>query len=404
MNASAERPEAVSFVVLTVLLWIMRSAPSARTVYVAGLIGGVAFLCQPFAGVIAVGLIAGWLFFMIVTVPDAQSHIERRARSFIGFGTTAAVWFLIPITITATTFYQIDHTSLARFWKQATLAGISRGSNYAVAETITDSSPVNKVPAIPPAVSTHVNKYWDALAWHKNLGPVHFGSMIVAGAIILAWLYLLIRGVGLWRYRAALLLAGLMLFVIPLAVFPLQYNYLILTRALFPVLLAFNWAYTAATFRNKYIVPLLMVANVIAVLPSEAVDLLLGQEGHSSYLLATQQVSTLRDYLDKHPLNGKVVLVPSSHYFLYKSSIGNIYNPEYLSFSERSSEVGAIVNCYASTKNFLPGTLPLPPFVMDRKWRQLEVAQDSLRITFLGHAIMSRNWAMTCDLYVPEEA
>jgi hypothetical protein len=111
-------------------------------------------------------------------------------------------------------------------------------------------------------------------------------------------------------------------------------------------------------------------------------------------------VEQLREYLERHPLNGRVALVPASHYYLYKGVAGNIYNPAYLSYREDPAQVGAVVNCYRVTKDFQPGTLPLPEFVAHRSWERISTAQDALTISLLGHKLISRNWGLGCDIYV----
>jgi hypothetical protein len=220
---------------------------------------------------------------------------------------------------------------------------------------------------------------------------------------VLTWLYLLVTSTGSWRARGALLAAGLACFVLPMAVFPLQGNYLVLTRAFFPLLLAANWAGVRAALSRQIAIPLLLVLNCAAVMPATGLELLQRAESRQSYLSAEEQVKVLAEYLHTHPLNGKQVLAPSTHYYLYKETAENIYNPAYLSNAEDAQAVGAVVNCYASTKNMQPGTLPLPAFVAGRSWQRISTSRGPLRIALFHRPIMSRNWAMDCDLYVPRQ-
>jgi len=109
----------------------------------------------------------------------------------------------------------------------------------------------------------------------------------------------------------------------------------------------------------------------------------------------------LRDYLQQHPLAHPVVLVPTSHYFLYKDIAHNIYNPTFLSYRYQDpDQIGAVVNCYTGVKDFAPGTLPLPPFVAAEKWQEISVSRDPVAVTLFHRKIMSRNWSPECDLYV----
>jgi hypothetical protein len=54
---------------------------------------------------------------------------------------------------------------------------------------------------------------------------------------------------------------------------------------------------------------------------------------------------------------GKAVLVPASHYFLFKERFDNIFNPEYLFPGYDPSDIGATVACRAATS----GGDPFPP-------------------------------------------
>jgi hypothetical protein len=406
-----ERPETVSFLVLASLALALRRAPGVGAAAAAGLLGGAAFLCEPFAGVVAVLWIAGWLLFAEVPAVRRPGLGGFAARS-----AAAALLFLLPLALTAGAFYQRDPHSLQRFWRQATVAGVGRQANYHSGDLSADHSNApgagdggaGQGNAVSPTRPNRLQKYRDALAFHRSLGPIHLFEMAASALIALAWALLLLAARGPWRGRLALLLAGFACFVLPVAVFPLQGNYLTLTRVLFPVLLAANWAWVRRSLRSEAAIPLLLTVNLVAVLPASGIAVLMGWESRASYTLALGQVETLREYLAAHPVQGKVgdkvagkvVLVPPTHYFLYKQAVGDIYNPAYLSRQEDPAEVAAVANCYAATPNFAPGTLPLPEFVAGRQWRRLSTAQDAVAVSLLGHRLMSRNWGMGCDLYV----
>ncbi len=398
MGPMGERPEAVSFTVLVLLVLTMRRRPGAGVAAVAGLLGGAAFLCEPFAGVVAVLLIAGWLF-----CAGLFGEAPAKPEGFAAQSAIAALMFLLPIAITAGAFYQKDRMSLQRFWQQATLAGVGRQVNYSGGEATAESK--GGVGATPSAAATSgrrslLQKYTDALSFHRALGPTHLFGFAGAGVIGLVWVAILVTAKGPWQGVFALMLAGFACFVFPFMVFPLQGTYLALTGVLFPVLLAADWASVRTSLRNAAIIPALLAVSVIAALPASGIDVLMGWESRASYSLAKQQVEQLQAYLKEHPLNGKVALVPTGHYYLYKDGAGNVYNPSYLSYQEDPAQVGAVVNCYRSTGNFQPGTLPLPEFVAHRSWERISTAQDAVTISLFGHKLMSKNWGMGCDIYV----
>jgi hypothetical protein len=391
-----DRPEPVSFLVLVALVLVMRREPGAVSAAVAGLLGGAAFLCEPFAGVLAVLLIGGWLGFAGVEGTRRIGFLSFARQAMI-----AAIVFSLPVAIAAGAFYHRDTQSLRRFWQQATVAGVGRQANYSMGDAgARDATSPNSNSESASQKPGSLQKYIDALKFHRVLGPIHLVEVSGCALAALVWVLLLPASKGPWRGRCALALAGLACFVFPALVFPLQGNYLSLTRLLFPILLAANWASVRSSLRSDRVIALLLIVNGIAILPASGISVLMGWEGRTSYTLATRQVEILREYLAGHPLNGKVVLVPATNYYLYKNAVGDIYNPAYLSSREDRAQIGAVVNCYAGLQNFNPGTLPLPDYVADGKWKRLSTAQDAVEVSLLWHKLMSRNWGMGCDIYV----
>ena len=397
MGPMGERPEAVSFAVLVLLVLAMRRRPGSGSAALAGLLGGAAFLCEPFAGVVAVVLIAGWLF-----CAGLFGETTTKPGGFAAQSAIAALTFLFPIAITAGAFYQEDPQSLQRFWQQATLAGVGRQVNYSGGEATVSKSGIGATTSAAGASGRQslFQKYRDALSFHRALGPTHLFGFAGAGVFGLAWVAILVKAKGPWQGVFALMLAGFACFVFPFMVFPLQGNYLALTGALFPVLLAANWASVRRSLLSAAIIPALLAVSAVSELPASGLVMLMGWESRASYSLAQLQVEQLRGHLKEHPLNGKVALVPPGQYYLYKGAAGNIYNPAYLSYQEDPAQVGAVVNCYRSTGNFQPGTLPLPEFVADRSWERISTAQDTVTVSLFGHRLMSKNWGMGCDIYV----
>ena len=399
MNGDPDRPESVAFVVLVVLLVVQRRSPTWRNSVVSGFLGGVAFLVEPFAGVLAMLLIAGWLlafgFERSASPVQARSNAGAMITDFLLKGALAVLFFGLPITLTALGFYEIDHSSLERFWEQATVAGISRTVNYHAGELHSALTETN----VPRHV-LFLSKYRQAALFHWSLGPIHMWEMLGCLAVGGIWVLLLLRSVGKWRAQSAMMIAGFACFMVPLLVFPLQGNYLTLARALFPAVLASNWATIRSGLRSTAVIPVLIIINFIAVIPEAGIRVLTLAESRSSYDYARVQADNLAEYLRRNPLDGKVILVPSTHYYLYKEIARDIYNPAYLSGKESPDSVAAVVNCYTSTEDFLPGTLPLPSFVAQRQWRMLSAAHDSLHVSLLHHVLMRRNWGMGCDIYV----
>ena len=391
LGMATERPEAVSFLVLLVLVLILRKQPGVGRSVVAGILGGMAALSEPFAGILALLLIAGWL----ITVPD----FEKRSIMVEGGTNLAAmlrnvvmsiVCFTLPVALTAVCFYRVDHQSLKRFLWMAKYGGVERSLNYSTSDL--NNAPVKAI-----------------ASWHDILGTykgvvmgmslLRMFTYLAFGAMLVICIYLMLSTKSK-KARFSLAIAAFGCFLFPIAVFPLEYKYLYLTCALFPVLLALNWGRSRPAASRTVLIPLLFGINFVCTLPSFLLHVIQMSESRPTYKYALQQADILKDYLQHHPLGDKVVLVPATHYYLYKDVAHNIYNPSYLTRYQDPNSVGAVVNCYEATKDFVPGSLPLPEFVSSERWTEISAAKDSLTVSLLHHRLMSRNWGLECDIYV----
>lgn len=384
------RPEEIALPLLVLILWLIRRPPTWSRAALAGFLGGLAFLVQPFAGVFCVLLLAGWA---LLTLQPTDRSLRSLAPSLVrnaAMGLLSALLFAVPLAITAQAFHQRDPDSLHRFWLQATQAGLERQASYSAGETAATK------PASPAA---RTNKYAEALRFHIGLGPLALANTAVSWLFALVAVALLVTR-NAWHARLYFALCALACFGLPLLLFPLQGNYLLLTRLLFLFMLAFPLTILPASAAPKRFLIALLALHLVGCLPLTAIGVLQQAETRRSFTYAQGQAEALRNYFSLHPLGDRVVLVPSSHYFLYKSAAQNLYNPTYLSVAEDPEQVGAVVNCYNGSKNFEPGTLPLPDFVSGQAWTRISQARQAVPITLFGHRLMSRNWAMDCDLYV----
>ncbi len=406
--SASERPEPVSFLVLLLLLLALRRRPTAGTAVVAGLLGGAAALSQPFAGILAFFLIGGWLFHGLFYSANQSrpskkgidtTHLKSSPVNAFATILLAGAFLALPVAVTAISFYRVDHQSLQRFLWQAKYGSLERSASYSSSETGPNKG------AVAPATAKvgSLQKYKDAVKVHKSLGALHLFTYLSTAIMIGGWLYCLLTATDSIIGRCLLFIVGFACFLVPIIVFPLQYNYLVLTCALFPILLGFNWAGVRASLRTSDVIPVLLIGNILCVLPMLTVRVIQLGESRLSYKYSLQQADTLREYLDQHPLGHKVVLVPPTQYLLYKDAAKDIYNPSYLSDRQDPNDVGGVVNCYESTRNFTPGTLPLPDFVSKQRWKEISAARDPLTVTLLHHKIMSRNWSMECDIYVRDD-
>lgn len=91
---------------------------------------------------------------------------------------------------------------------------------------------------------------------------------------------------------------------------------------------------------------------------------------------------------------GQVVLVPASHYFVYKKALVNIFNPEYLFPGFDSAHVRGRVVCRAGLR---PGAFP-PPDPVGRPSVMVEpVAPPALHLQLFGMRLMRNYTDWSCE-------
>ncbi len=391
LGMASERPEAVSFLWLLLLVIVLRKQPGVGRSVVAGILGGMAALSEPFAGILAFLLIAGWL---ITALELEKSSIMTGGRTNLATIARNAVISMsclaLPVALTALCFYHIDNQSLKRFLWEAKYGGVQRSIDYSATD-------LNHAP-VKAAKSWH-----DILQTYKGVAMgmslLRMFTYLAAGVMLVICIYLILSSKSR-KARFSLAIAAFGCFLFPVVVFPLEYKYLYLTCALFPALLALNWGRSRSDQSRTFLIPLLFAINLACTLPAFLLYIIQMSESRPTYKYALQQADTLKHYLQQHPLGDKVVLVPGTHYYLYKDVAHNIYNTGYLSRYENPDDVGAVVNCYEATKIFVPGSLPIPEFVSSEQWTEISSAKNSLNVSLLHHRLMSRNWGLECDIYV----
>ncbi|QNI33040.1 hypothetical protein H7849_03425 [Alloacidobacterium dinghuense] len=394
MGIQAERPEYITFLLLLLLLIALRSPLPLGRLVGCSIIASLAFLAEPIGGVFGSALIGGAIVL-------GRNGLQRKSvGGVVSRLAISAIAFLIPIGIVVGVYQHKDHASVARFIHQAKVGGLSRKE--------TDDGRIHSADlnngSVAPTDETHrlgaADKYVDALRFIKALGPLQEGVELSAMIVVLIWLVLLVRSKGNRWSIAALAFAGLVLFVAVFGVFPLQPNYLVLTRSLFPFVLLFDWAGCRGALRTEKVIEIVTVLNLIVLLPGLLLVSLMRLEGRESYLVAQKQVALLKSYLTSHTAQNNVVLAPSTHYYLYKEAFPNLYNPSYLSSQHDMSQVVAIANCDTASPFFIPGTKPLPEGVNPTKFKLFDSGSPSVSVTLLHRKLMSKNWTWSCDLYV----
>lgn len=382
LASQLDRPENLSFLLLLLLLLLLRQI-SMRRALLAGMLAGLSFLSEPFAGVLAVCFIAGLV--LLRTVDKRRLKVHFVALSLLGF--------LLPLGITAAIFYHQDPGSLTRFLSHTNYV-VDRG-----ADDVGDQGSSTVSHTHQSLTGEMLNRYVSAVRLYISMGPSIWILNAAFLLILLWWFFYCFQSTGDRHERLAFCLLGLILLVFPIVVFPLQGNYLLLGRCLFPFAIALNWAGAARFSQSpKWVAPMLAV-NLLVLLPGLFLGVAQRAEAKASYSEAERQVAILLSYLNAHGLTNDVVLVPAAEYYLYKPAIDNIFNPDYLSSYHDPKQVAAIVNCNLATHYFEPLKKPLPEIAKDQDFRLVSTGQRQVHVRILGHSIASRNWTMACDIY-----
>lgn len=372
--AEFDRPENLSLLAICGILWLLNRYTGRWVLLLAGFSAGVTFLVEPMAGLWAALLIGGKLLL------DAcfDSSKSDRIKPFLSGSVISGLAFLLPIAVTAAYFHHVDPSSLQRFLHHTDYV-VDRGAAKAGAAGL-------------------FSRYTAALIQLAHGGPG--GLLALSGflASLAAWVWLCLGTRQPARARAALVLLGLVLLVLPVVAFPIQHNYRDVARWLLPFAVALNWAGTRVYLRRRALVFAVGI-NLLAVIPLTWVGAVRDVEAKASYHEAAAQARYLAHVLQEKGVSHGVVIVPAAQYYLYKPLLPNLYNPDYLTAAEDPKDVAAVVNCNTGSHVFSPGAKPLPDLLAGAHWQRIAAGQQQERVTLLGHRLMSQNWTWACDLY-----
>ncbi len=199
-----------------------------------------------------------------------------------------------------------------------------------------------------------------------------------------------------WLRQASVPLAlGLLLLATPL-IFPRQGNYFI-AIAFVAVTMSF-WFLSIGGVQPRRRTAVFISGALILfapLAPASFFVLLRLIETRSSYFEERAQISANAAAL-RAAAGDRAVLVPASHYFLFKDGFDNIFNPEYLFPGYDPSDIGASVACRAAAY----GGDPFPPALDVRPSSSIIAAPGSppLRLQLFGRQISRKYWDWGCDL------
>lgn len=340
-SAANDRPEALALIGIAVVCMAARRerargesrARRART----GLLAGATTLVHPFAGALA--FLAAWTIRVTrgteaafgLTAASYRSPVREAAREAVAM----AVPFAVPVVAVVLGYLAMDPGSAARFANHAFGAGLGLG-------------------ALASA------------RWLDSLGHAFFsagvdsftlaGAFVVVAFAIVAWL-----AAGLRRRtdprNAIAFVAFAAVAVLPVALFPAQNNYYGLARATLILMVACTDAPLATGPLRGPIVTGAVIASCVAMLPALGLTTLTRIESRGAYARAVRDASALADTLAAQHASG-LVLVPASHFFVYRPFIRALANPGYLDpATEATSPIAGVVSCLRGT---LPGDALTP--------------------------------------------
>lgn len=281
--------------------------------------------------------------------------------------------------------------AVSRFKTQAVVGGLSRQAGTSVVGQVLPTQ----------------NNVGGFLARYQNAGPAIFASAEKI-TLFAAWMLVVLIWLGSLLFqpstrnatdRIALALIGLSVLVLPFAL--LQSSYLVLGRCIFPFLLLTDFLGSRDSVRGPTVPCALILLNLLVLLPGTAMSVVQRFETKPTYLAERKQVQTLARYLGTNERSKEgVTLVPVTHYFVYKDSVDNLFNQEYLSPQHDLSKIVAVVNCPVSTSYLDAAKRPLPPLLAKESWRVLDSLNDPQTVSLFGKRLMQKNWTWGCVVYV----
>lgn len=391
-----DRPEYISLLILSAVLYILSRPFGWTEAVLAGVLALIGFLAEPIAGAFALFFIVGsWIAGLTLRRSKREPSIGRSgikvAASLVLFG--------LGLSAIAVAAVRIDPQSVRRFNEQARAGGLQRTSDSRQGD-------FDWPPAIggnaPPAQRMHKGRLGDIRASFLSFSKVVVIQSI--GYVLCLFLVagMVFRSRGPLGGRLALAVLGIVCLVMPAILFPLQWNYRMMMVPLVALALAFNWAQTRTAAASDQAPVLLLGLFFIACAPSLIYGYAIRVVNRKSYQTAEAQAAALRSYLSAHDdQHHGIFVVPDTHYYLYKTILGEMTTPRYLSAHENPALVSGVVNCYAGTMFFGPTTLPLPELLLGQPLHLLLSKQTDVPLS-LPTARSHLNETWECDVYVRE--
>jgi len=350
-----DRPDHLALVFLLLIPALAQVRPTARWGFFA--LAGLAFVTSPYYGIYALVLAAGLLLM------EEERWFSGRVMGGLAVGAVVFAAFPIAAIVAA---IAADPDSVTRFL-------------------------------------THTQRIFSHESIAEKLRMAVFSSGINSVLLTARWLFALpVLGGLLLVLRAAhtgkhALVLPVLLFALCLVTpvfFPKQAAYY--AASAFVGLIGMWWCLARAGIRagrHPVLAGAGMAVLLLPLLPWLVTEPLRRIETIDSFRAAERQAEAFAASLGAVP-PGHVVLVPASHFFLYKKALVNVFDPEYLFPDFDAARIEGNVVCRAGRR---PDAFP-PPDPVGRAPVAVEpAAQPALHLQLFGVTLM-RNYAdWSCD-------
>jgi hypothetical protein len=317
------------------------------------LICGIVFLIHPYLGCLIAGIVG------ILLLNRSDSFSPRNLVALLPRAVLAGVAFLIPIAIWIVAFEIVERGSFDRFFGHAFGTVTNASATYAsgLIHALTSAGIVS---ALTMAQYFVVAPAGIVAAWSLRRRPGKAASLALLFALAAPW------------------------------VFPKQNLYF--AASAFVVLLMIHLL--AAPGPKLRFAALALFLAMLA--PTSAIELV--QRWHASATFAAERdrAAAFVAHIDRVRPQGPI-LVPGTHFFLFKPISNRIFEPHYLRPGHHDlRQVAGEISCYTLSAT----SAPPPTILSSAELEPWAVQRSGHFIEFLGVRLFSKQWVWTCDYYV----
>lgn len=368
-----DRPEALGLILS--VLFLSYAARDQSKPWMNGMLAAMVFLGEPYAALMAL------VWFTFLTLARNWKKPRRWISSIYELSVAGAIFGLI-LGAVALVYYGIDHQSLHRFAEHA-LGGHS-GAGVVLQ---------NKQGYLQKLSSMMV---WQSLHWVGG-ATIHELYAVAPVIFILGYTFWVI--VNLRRFTPSqrlLSVAGVVVALVTVFLFPIQYNYLEFVPFFIAVCLIFC---EPREGMQKPALLLVLLSLLFINLPDELFGIPVRYTERSSYREEQAQLDFVSSHLQSA---NSVVAFNGEVYDVYKARFPNIFNTFYLPQNRVMdiSEVRAFANCYRAYNGQSGEAKPLPKGINAADFYLAQADPKHAHALIFRHKLTNAEWGFGCDVYL----